>query len=246
MGKIRHLATAAAWLGGLGTAAWSLVRLGRLPWLRVDWNDPQRWLTTSELEVVLAALARLTGLVIVGWLAASSLGYALARLAGIRRQPLRWLSIGPIRRAVDTALAGSLLLSTFVPGAAAASAPQTTTNDDVASEVVDPAYVPWPAGPGNDNEGSGNETVAEAPPQEGSVSPVSTDAETVVVVPGDHLWRLSEQKLEAALGRSPTDAEVAPYWARVIDVNRPVLISGDPDLIFPGEEIVLPEVNPRS
>jgi nucleoid-associated protein YgaU len=39
---------------------------------------------------------------------------------------------------------------------------------------------------------------------------------------------------------APTNREVAEYWHRVIEANRDRLRSGDPDLIYPGEEIILP------
>lgn len=64
--------------------------------------------------------------------------------------------------------------------------------------------------------------------------------DVVVVAPGDHLWAISERHLEAGLGRRPDDEEVAPYWRSVIELNRNHLRSGDPDLIYPGEEILLP------
>ncbi len=64
---------------------------------------------------------------------------------------------------------------------------------------------------------------------------------TVIVDPGDHLWKLSEQRLLGTLGREPEDSEVSPYWRTVIDTNRDNLRSGDPDLIYPGEEVDLPD-----
>lgn len=59
---------------------------------------------------------------------------------------------------------------------------------------------------------------------------------TVVVVEGDHLWRISERHL----GPGARDSEISPYWRRVIEVNLPGLRSGDPDLIYPGEVVELP------
>jgi hypothetical protein len=38
----------------------------------------------------------------------------------------------------------------------------------------------------------------------------------------------------------PTAAEITPVWVEVIAANRDRLRSGDPDLIFPGEIVVLP------
>lgn len=64
---------------------------------------------------------------------------------------------------------------------------------------------------------------------------------TEVVEKGDHLWGISASHLEGQLTRAPNPAEVTPYWRDVIEVNRDRLRSGDPDLIFPGETVVLPE-----
>jgi nucleoid-associated protein YgaU len=63
----------------------------------------------------------------------------------------------------------------------------------------------------------------------------------VVVEKGDHLWSISAEHLEQRLARSPRDTEVALYWHQVIEVNRHRLRSGDPDLIHPGETVLLPE-----
>jgi nucleoid-associated protein YgaU len=65
------------------------------------------------------------------------------------------------------------------------------------------------------------------------------------VVRGDNLWTISRAHLAAASGRGPGDLsnrEIANYWIRVIEVNRDRLRSGDPDLIYPGEQIELPPI----
>lgn len=61
-------------------------------------------------------------------------------------------------------------------------------------------------------------------------------AESVVVVKGDHLWKISARHL----GEDAGDEEIAPYWREVIETNTPHLRSGDPDLIYPGEVVQLP------
>jgi DNA-binding SARP family transcriptional activator/nucleoid-associated protein YgaU len=64
---------------------------------------------------------------------------------------------------------------------------------------------------------------------------------TVVVETGDNLWDLSAAQLEAELGHEPSDAETAPYWRDVIEVNRGRLADADePDLLFPGQTVSLP------
>jgi nucleoid-associated protein YgaU len=73
-----------------------------------------------------------------------------------------------------------------------------------------------------------------------SISHTGPVPESVVVEPGDHLWKISEEHLATVLGRPAEDAEVDPYWRSVIDTNRERLASGDPDLIYPGETVALP------
>ena len=63
----------------------------------------------------------------------------------------------------------------------------------------------------------------------------------VAVVRGDHLWKISERHLDQALRRKARNSEIAPFWRDVIETNLPNLRSGDPDLIYPGELIELPE-----
>lgn len=64
--------------------------------------------------------------------------------------------------------------------------------------------------------------------------------DSVVVEPGDHLWRISKRHLDLLDEGSPA---VAPYWREVIELNLPHLRSGNADLIYPGEVIDLPGVS---
>jgi nucleoid-associated protein YgaU len=73
-----------------------------------------------------------------------------------------------------------------------------------------------------------------------SISETSPAPDSVVVEPGDHLWKISEEHLAGVLGRPAEDAEIDPYWRSVIETNRDLLASGDPDLIYPGETVALP------
>jgi nucleoid-associated protein YgaU len=43
------------------------------------------------------------------------------------------------------------------------------------------------------------------------------------------------------LSRAAEPDEVEPLWRTVIDANRQRLRSGDPDLIYPGETILIPD-----
>jgi nucleoid-associated protein YgaU len=73
-----------------------------------------------------------------------------------------------------------------------------------------------------------------------SMSQPGSGDTSVVVEPGDHLWKISEEHLAGLLGRPAEDAEVDPYWRSVIDTNRDQLMSGNPNLIYPGETVTLP------
>jgi len=62
---------------------------------------------------------------------------------------------------------------------------------------------------------------------------------------GDNLWTISRDHLARVTNRRSSelsDHEIASYWLRVVAVNRTSLQSGDPDVIFPGELIMLPPV----
>lgn len=214
--------------------------LGRIPELVVDWSDPAGWLASAEPDAALAALARLVGLAVAAWITATSFLYAFSRLLGVEPWRVRWLSVGPIRRAVDTVLAGALVMGSLAPGTALAAveppfSPVSDTATALEAEPATPAYVPIPAG-----------AIATSPDGESDRSEQPDEAETSVVVHvDDNLWKIAHTRL-AADGSDPSEADVAQYWVRIIEANQHRLRSGDPDLIFPGEEILLPQVNPKS
>ena len=53
---------------------------------------------------------------------------------------------------------------------------------------------------------------------------------------GDHPWSIAEETLAEAWGRTPSDAEIAPYWRQLLDLNA----LPDPDLVFRGQQLQLP------
>ena len=79
-----------------------------------------------------------------------------------------------------------------------------------------------------------------APALDPGLGPTSLTVRT-----GESLWRIASDQLEQVLGRSPSDAEVVPYWRELIERNRDRLPDRDnPDLILPGQEVLLPAVLP--
>jgi hypothetical protein len=59
---------------------------------------------------------------------------------------------------------------------------------------------------------------------------------------GDNFWRMAEETLTATYGRPVSDGEIRPYWQALIEANRDRLVTGDANLIFPGQEFELPSV----
>lgn len=70
---------------------------------------------------------------------------------------------------------------------------------------------------------------------------------TWTVAAGDHFWSISSQVLAESWGRVPSDQELTPYWEQVVEANRGRLADpGNPDLLFPGQELVLPAPPPAT
>jgi hypothetical protein len=134
-------------------------------------------------------------------------------------------------------------------GAATAPSPPTTHayNPDPASDPPEPAQ----ANPGSGTPTNpGSSTPSEEPGgDDGQGNDQGTGEQKEQahrVVGGDNLWTIARDYLSSqrsgGSGR-PTNHEVAAYWVKVVEANRDRLRSGDPDLIYPGERVVLPPVD---
>ncbi len=107
--------------------------------------------------------------------------------------------------------------------------PPTTTPPATTTPTTVPPPVPPPAPP----------SPAPATPSPAAAQqPRRTDLYTVA--PGDNFWTIAAARIAAATRRAPAAADIAPYWQRVVDANRSTIRSGDPNLIFPGEIVMLP------
>ena len=234
------------WLGFVGVAIGALHRVG--PSFPVDSiGDPG-----GPLEPALAAAVRLAGLGVGYWLAGSTVFYFIGLAAGLPGaiRAIRWATIAPLRRLIDGVVTGALVASMGVPASAASS--------------LAPGYVPLPAGDRPaDATLTGIDNPPDIPVEEDPAVPTPSlppnpvpsvigppftahplnGAEIQVVVrSGDHLWGLAERRLIEVQGRGVSDSEVALYWLTVIAANLPRIRSADPDLIYPGEVLVLPAI----
>ena len=208
----------------------------------------RRQLAEAQAEDVLVAVVWVVAVAVAVWLLASTLVYlavsALRLPAAARR--VGWATLPGVRRAVDGLVAGSI-----VAGAALGTAAPVLAQAPAA--VPGPTYVPRPAG-----DGPGYVPVPAgdgAPPATTTTLPVRrpdrivappTRETTHRVQPGEHLWGIAGAHLAAGSARDPDDlrpADIAPYWRRLVDANTGRLRSGDPDLIHPGEDLALPDVD---
>ncbi len=103
--------------------------------------------------------------------------------------------------------------------------------------------VPVPVQPGADDPArvAAPAPSAPAPPVAEEAEPVETGQGTWTIAPGQHLWLVASRTLAAA-GRPTDDGSVVRYLARIVDANRDRLaVPDDPDLVFAGQDFVLPE-----
>jgi nucleoid-associated protein YgaU len=105
--------------------------------------------------------------------------------------------------------------------------PATTTTQPAPAPSSPPMGEPEPATP-------------PTPPAAAS----GADPGIHVVQRGDHLWSIAEHTLQAAsAGGTVDDAAVTRYWRVLMEQNRDRLVDpDDPDLILPGQQLVLPPI----
>lgn len=227
MSRLRGIVALLAITVAAGGAGIVLHRLGSLPWLQVE--PTLDWLRTTPPGDAVAALARTAGTWCAAWIALSTAAHLASLLLGIGRTvDVTGVFVLPVvRRIGRVALAGALSW----PALPAAAVPPPP--------IVEPAHEPS----GEAGEAGLDATwpgIARLP----EATATSAEHRSVVVVePGDNLWRIAERALVETGVDHPTSRQVAGYWAGVIEANRHRLRSGDPDLIYPGEEILLPPLS---
>ncbi|MFZ4519054.1 MAG: LysM peptidoglycan-binding domain-containing protein [Microthrixaceae bacterium] len=159
------------------------------------------------------------------------------------------LTAAPVGASGDGGATGAPLPRTddvptmWVVGPAATSIPSTHDRTGPPSTVLTAAAVSSPTGPGGAAP-TGTPPIdspPDGPPVAADPAPAHPAGTEVVVRPGDHLWGLAADALAEHLGRSPSEAEVAPYWRATMAANASrLVVRGNPDLILPGQVLVLP------
>lgn len=235
-------AVAVGWLHGLRGRSWARLRLG----------DPIGWMLDQPADAIMA-LARLGALATGGWFVVSVVVCAAVTLLrdGARVRAPSWLTLPATRRLVEAALATSAvssLVAGAVPVAAQPAAgippPDVAIPGTAAPDVTTPVGRPPPPGivppaatraadPSAADPGPSAPTSRDAPP--------AAPADRHRVRAGESLWRIAADRIAGTPDRSGPEA-TARYWRRLVAANADRLRSDDPDLIFPGETVLLPEL----
>ncbi|HEX7166534.1 MAG TPA: hypothetical protein VF230_06100 [Acidimicrobiales bacterium] len=207
------------------------------------------WAASRAPEVAFVALLRVVVLSLAWYLLATTVVDLACRAARFTRAAsladaltapsLRKLVHGTVGASVA---AGALVVTTDTapaprrPAASAelranAAPPSTTTTATSAPTTTSTTTVARPATPPQPS-------VPVPPP------PASPEREWVIA-PGEHLWYVAERVVTEAWGERPTDVELVPYWAALVDANRDRLADRDnPDLVFAGQSVRIPEPPP--
>jgi hypothetical protein len=223
----------------------------------------------GALPPLVIAFAWLVATGLSAWLALTS-GTALLAVVTSRRAPSSVARFAPafVRRMVEVALVGSCIVGSAVPASATSwktrrDVPVVRAPAAVTTTTTPPATIARPTPPTTVTATSTprqtapvtsapvtaphspSPSVRATPPRGQRARPANPPERAVIprvsrrytVRPGDNLWSISR----AALGGTAGDAEVAPYWHALIAANRSGLRSGDPNLIYPGEVLGLPD-----
>ena len=212
-------------------------RLTRPPTSPAGWEN--WWSGRDPLDAV-AAFAALGASLAIGWLVLASAIHLVASCWGGRR--LRIVT-GHLMPSTMAAFVAAAAFGSGPAGAMAAHLPPpavvtdgTTPPTMAVLEAEDPTTSPPPtmSVEGGDQV---EPPATRAEPSGMSNAPVGS----VTVLPGDHLWAIAARRVQLATGSSPPPAAVEPYWLALIEANHDRLADPeDPDLLFPGQVLVLP------
>lgn len=262
--------TLAGFLGLVSAITFALHRLGEVRWLSVDWLNLPHWLSNTAPADALLAASRVVGLACGWWTLLSTFFYLAARCtrAAPAMRLATPLTIPFIRTLGTRLLVGSVVATTLggaLPASASTDRPAATW-DSGALPVPKPTPHPGstafgaaprppvrflfphpalgaegrPPVPLGEPARSSEHRHQSAPWENLSPLRYPTPGDRYRVAAGDSLWTIAQRTVSQALGYPPTIQQTASYWVDLIEVNREAIRSGDPNLIFPEETILLP------
>lgn len=193
-----------------------------------------RWAATRDAPTMLMSIVRVAALVLDAYL-------ALTTLVGSAMRAMRWTTATritdhftlPSVRRLLAATVGTAALTLPLATPAFATAPpavaRLTTDPPVLRRVG--ATAP-PTVPGHAVHPARRSPSPSTPAPSEPSRRMGAPPEVWFVRPGDNFWSIA--------ARLAPPAEVVPYWTELIDANRPRLLTGDPNRIWPGQLFVIP------
>ncbi len=256
------------WLGD-GSLAVPSVTAPVAWWTWVSTGDPLT-VAMGLLRVLALGLAwYLTGVTFISVLARVLRAARLVRVAdALSFGPVRVLA----QQAVGVGLAAGVLVTAVPAGPATPRATSGPVDvavmvpvDDAARApaglaLQDPVPAPVPAPVSSSTPASAAEEPVPTPSMaaEGTPPTSGAEADTVSesaapqpairqrerqVEPGDHFWSIAADEVTRHLGRAATELEVLAHWEVLVEANADrLVVAGNPDLLLPGQRLLLPEV----
>lgn len=217
-----------------------------------SWSRTEAWYEQLGPSMAVMAVLRLLALAVAAWLAAA---IALQLLASLRfgwalRRIADSVSPGWVRR-MGHGMAGLTL-------SAALTIPIAAPPTSLAISVV-ADNEPGPEGP---VDGDGIAVMRLEPQGAPAPSTTTTSDSTMPTTgapvaasepppapPGTHrvemgqsCWVIAANLLEDTRGAPQPERAIREVWIRLIELNRDRFVTGDPDVIYPGQVLLLPDV----
>ncbi len=264
---IHSAAPALVILSFSAASTFGLHQLGDVPWLSVEWSNLSQWLDGTPPTEALISAFRLVGLGCGWWILVSTCFYLLARLRrATAAMRMATLITPPFIRSLSARVAvGAVTVTTLgstLPAVASTDHPPMTGQFDshpvplgvshpppvVTHQAPEPRRFRFPLPWLNPVETA--DQPIEAPDiAEGRIPfPIPyhpsriAPADSYRIVAGDNLWSIARRVLSQAMDHHPTTEQITSYWVDLIEANRENISSEDPDLIYPGERILLPDI----
>jgi len=249
-----------SWRRALLSAVWTvsvtallviLLRLGSGDLSTPPVDDATRlraWMAQRDAIVAAFAILRLIAVLLACYLLVCTVGGLLARTLRIPRL-VRLVDLGTapaLRRLLCTAagLGLSASTATLIVDSALVRDRPPVVNENTPAATGAAVVTRLSSGPPlvverlpDREDDEGTVTMKVVPPPR----PPAAEPQFWTAAAGDHFWHMAETTLAETWHRSPSDAEVAPYWGMIVDANRAKLVDrSNPDLLYVGQVFRLP------
>lgn len=248
-------------IGTTGTGGYILFRLKG-----EDWVPGPGEILSAPPDEALYGTVWLLAAALTAWPALSTAVAAAAyasRLPGAVRA-VEWMTLPPLLRLARRSVAILLALGGVSTAPAAGAVQPPPIPVEVGVDQSSPQVAPTEGGRAGGVLGVGipvgirvgghtvddpSAAISPPAPPVGVAAPAPLPANreelpygslTYTVRAGDDMWSITVAYLERQGGREKSPDGIARAWRELVESNRDRIRSGNPDLIFPGEQLFLP------